>query len=68
MEKPYEYHVIMHEICPCCGNYTTDINNDLSSLAMARDYMSDYENAELITNDPIAKYYYDDERIKYTGE
>lgn len=58
----------MHDICPCCGNHSTDINSELSSMAMARAYMLDYENAELITNDPIAKYYVDDERIKYEGE
>jgi hypothetical protein len=68
MEKPYEYHVIMHDTCPCCGNCSTDINSEFSSMAMARAYMLDYENMVLITNDPIAKYYADDERIKYEGE
>mgnify|MGYP003659760458 CR=1 FL=1 len=68
MEKPYEYHVVMHDSCPCCGNYSTDINSNFSSFAEARDYILGDENAELITNDPIAKYYADDERIKYEGE
>jgi hypothetical protein len=44
------------------------MENNFKSFAEARDYISGIEDAELVTNDPIAKYYADDERIKYEGE
>ena len=68
MENIYKYYVIMHETCHCCGNYSTHMENNFKSFAEARDYISGIEDAELVTNDPIAKYYADDERIKYEGE
>lgn len=68
MENIYEYQVIMHESCPCCYHHTRSTYGGFGSFAEARDYISGMEDAELITNDPIAKYYADDERIKYEGE
>jgi hypothetical protein len=68
MENIYEYQVIMHETCPCCGNYTTDMENNFKSFAEARDFMLGIEEAHLVTDDPIAKYYADDKRIDYMGE
>ena len=68
MENTYTYQIIFHETCPCCGNYTTDTEDNFSSFSEARDFLLEQEVAELRTDDPIAIHYLDDERIEYIGE
>ena len=67
MENIY-YTVNFYEVCYCCGNDTGYSTSDFKSFSEARDLMLEAESASLTTNDPIAKYYLDDDRIIYTGE
>ena len=67
MESIY-YRVYFYEVCPCCGNDSSSSSTNYKSFSEARDSMLKGEDASLTTNDPIAKYYLDDDRINYTGE
>lgn len=66
--KAIYYIVNVYDVCECCGNETTYGNSDFKSFSEARDLMLEAENASLTTNDPIAKYYLDDDRIIYREE
>lgn len=67
MENVY-YRVDVYDVCECCGNDTGYSTSNFKSFSEARDLMLEAANASLTTNDPIAKYYLDDDRINYTGE
>jgi hypothetical protein len=67
MENIY-YIVNFYESCSCCGHDTSFSATDYKSFSEARDSILNTEDADLTTNDPIAKYYLDDDRIIYKGE
>jgi len=64
MESIY-YHVRVCETCSCCGSDSGWSSSNYKSFSEAREAILPWEEGELITNDPIAKYYIDDERINY---
>lgn len=64
MESIY-YHVIVYDTCSCCGNDLSWSRSNYKSFSEAREAILPWEDCELRTNDPIAKYYIDDERINY---
>lgn len=67
MENIY-YVVMVYDSCSCCGNDLSWSSSNYKSFSEARDAILPWEDSELRTNDPIAKYYVDDERINYVGE
>ena len=65
MQEIY-YSISGTDWCHCCGHGTPYSKNlEVKSFSDARDYLLEQEDAFLTTNDPIAKYYTDDERIIY---
>ena len=62
------YRVRVYETCGCCGSESSWSSSNYTSFSQARDAMGTLDDWELTTNDPIARYYVDDERINYVGE